>query len=155
MKSDGHLGRCHLKGQNGDAANVILTAVGHNLRRISRLAEGSAAPNPARSIAGIRPRATGQMGFLTADSLSSGDKSLGMGIIKMSDTPLGRFVVSIAQRNEEPVGARNKAMIPKAPLSRNKPADIEIDGHGGISGQMIARIPRTVITKPWSAKRCQ
>ena len=34
MKSDGHLGRCHLKGRDGDAINVILTAVGHNLRRI-------------------------------------------------------------------------------------------------------------------------
>ncbi|MEH2545697.1 hypothetical protein V1283_002342 [Bradyrhizobium sp. AZCC 2262] len=34
MKSDGHLGRCHLKGRDGDAANVILTAVGHNLRRV-------------------------------------------------------------------------------------------------------------------------
>jgi IS5 family transposase len=31
MKNDGHLGRCHLKGREGDAANVILTAVGHNL----------------------------------------------------------------------------------------------------------------------------
>jgi IS5 family transposase len=34
MKSDGHLGRCHLKGREGNAANVILTAVGHNLRRV-------------------------------------------------------------------------------------------------------------------------
>ena len=34
MKIDGHLGRCHLKGRDGDAANVILTAVGHNLRRV-------------------------------------------------------------------------------------------------------------------------
>jgi IS5 family transposase len=34
MKTDGHLGRCHLKGRDGDAANVILTAVGHNLRRV-------------------------------------------------------------------------------------------------------------------------
>src|ERR1700728_3981151 len=34
MKSDGHLGRCYLKGREGDAINVILTAVGHNLRRI-------------------------------------------------------------------------------------------------------------------------
>jgi IS5 family transposase len=33
MKTDGHLGRCHLKGREGDA-DVILTAVGHNLRRI-------------------------------------------------------------------------------------------------------------------------
>ena len=34
MKIDGHLGRCHLKGRKGDAANVILTAAGHNLRRV-------------------------------------------------------------------------------------------------------------------------
>ena len=34
MKSDGRLGRCHLKGRAGDAANVILTAVGYNLRLI-------------------------------------------------------------------------------------------------------------------------
>ena len=34
MKTDGHLGRCYLKGREGDAANVILTAVGHNIRLI-------------------------------------------------------------------------------------------------------------------------
>jgi transposase, IS5 family len=34
MKADGHLGRCYLKGPDGDAANVILTAVGHNLRLV-------------------------------------------------------------------------------------------------------------------------
>ena len=34
MKSDGHLGRCHLKGREGDAANLLLTAVGHNLRLV-------------------------------------------------------------------------------------------------------------------------
>src|SRR5262249_47351565 len=34
MKTDGHLGRCHLKGRAGDAANVVLTAVGHNLRLV-------------------------------------------------------------------------------------------------------------------------
>ena len=34
MKTDGHLGRCYLKGRDGDAANVILSAVGYNLRRI-------------------------------------------------------------------------------------------------------------------------
>lgn len=34
MKTDGHLGRCYLKGSDGDAANVILTAVGHNLRLV-------------------------------------------------------------------------------------------------------------------------
>jgi IS5 family transposase len=33
MKTDG-LGRCHLKGREGDAANVVLTAVGHNLRLV-------------------------------------------------------------------------------------------------------------------------
>ena len=34
MKTDGHLGRCHLKGREGDAANAVLTAVGHNLRLV-------------------------------------------------------------------------------------------------------------------------
>jgi len=34
MKTDGHLGRCHFKGLEGDAASVILTAVGHNLHRV-------------------------------------------------------------------------------------------------------------------------
>lgn len=32
FKTDGHLGRCHLKGPQGDAANAVLSAVGHNLR---------------------------------------------------------------------------------------------------------------------------
>jgi transposase, IS5 family len=34
MKTDGHLGRCYLKGRDGDTANVILSAVGHNLRLV-------------------------------------------------------------------------------------------------------------------------
>lgn len=40
MKSDGHLGRCHPKGREGDAINVILTAV----------AATSAACSPGRGI---------------------------------------------------------------------------------------------------------
>ena len=34
MKAEGHLGRCYLKDRDGDAGNVILTAVGYNFRRI-------------------------------------------------------------------------------------------------------------------------
>jgi len=34
MKAEGHLGRCYLKGREGDAGNVILTAVGYNLRLV-------------------------------------------------------------------------------------------------------------------------
>jgi IS5 family transposase len=34
MKTDGHLGRCYLKGRAGDAANAILSAVGYNLRSV-------------------------------------------------------------------------------------------------------------------------
>ena len=34
MKNDGHLGRNYLKGRNGDAANAVLTAIGHNFRLI-------------------------------------------------------------------------------------------------------------------------
>jgi IS5 family transposase len=61
MKTDGHLGRCYLKGRQGDAANAILTAVGYNLRlllawlrillRLFLLALGQAfvTPKPLRS----------------------------------------------------------------------------------------------------------
>src|SRR5512132_3397691 len=34
MKAEGHLGRCYLKGRAGDAANIILSAVGYNLRLV-------------------------------------------------------------------------------------------------------------------------
>lgn len=34
LKAEGHLGRCYLKGRAGDAANVVLSVVGHNFRRI-------------------------------------------------------------------------------------------------------------------------
>jgi IS5 family transposase len=34
MKAESHLGRCYLKGVAGDAANAILSAVGHNLRLV-------------------------------------------------------------------------------------------------------------------------
>jgi transposase, IS5 family len=34
LKAEGHLGRCYLKGRAGEAANVVLSAVGHNFRRI-------------------------------------------------------------------------------------------------------------------------
>jgi hypothetical protein len=34
LKAEGHLGRYYLKGRAGDAANVILTAVGYNLRLV-------------------------------------------------------------------------------------------------------------------------
>jgi transposase, IS5 family len=34
MKTDGHLGRCHLNGRHGDAANAVLTAAGYNFRLV-------------------------------------------------------------------------------------------------------------------------
>ncbi|MBB4383359.1 IS5 family transposase [Bradyrhizobium sp. SBR1B] len=34
LKTDGHLGRCYLKGHPSDAANVILSADGQNFRRV-------------------------------------------------------------------------------------------------------------------------
>ena len=34
LKNDGHLGRCFLKGRHGDAANIVLSAVGYNFRLI-------------------------------------------------------------------------------------------------------------------------
>ena len=34
MKAEGHLGRCYLKGRDGDAVNTVLTAVGYNFQRV-------------------------------------------------------------------------------------------------------------------------
>jgi len=34
MKTNGHLARCYLKGRDADAANAIVSAVGHNLRLV-------------------------------------------------------------------------------------------------------------------------
>lgn len=34
MKAEGHLGRCYLKGRQGDAASLVLTAIGQNLRLV-------------------------------------------------------------------------------------------------------------------------
>ena len=34
MKNESHLGRCWLKGREGDAANVVLSAVGYNFRLV-------------------------------------------------------------------------------------------------------------------------
>ncbi|MGY2932178.1 hypothetical protein ACVWZ6_001780 [Bradyrhizobium sp. GM6.1] len=66
MKTDGHLGRCHLKGRDGHPANVVLTAVGHNL---PRLAEAFAAPNPERFDAAAPSHTRAQTRFLTEDYL--------------------------------------------------------------------------------------
>jgi hypothetical protein len=46
MKAEGHLGRCYLKGRAGDAANVILSAVGYNLR-LDKPANTDCDPDPA------------------------------------------------------------------------------------------------------------
>jgi len=36
LKSDGKMGRCYLKGEIGDALNVILCGAGHNIRKLLR-----------------------------------------------------------------------------------------------------------------------
>jgi hypothetical protein len=48
---------------------IVLTAIGHNLRRVLALAEGFAALNAARPMLGFRPRSGSQTGFLTDDFL--------------------------------------------------------------------------------------
>ena len=67
MKTDGHLGRCHLKGREGDAANVVLTAIGHNLRRVLAWLKALLRLILVAVWMGIRRHAARQMGFLTAD----------------------------------------------------------------------------------------
>jgi hypothetical protein len=70
MTIDGHLGRCHLKGREGDAANVILTAPSAQPAPHPRLAEGSVARNLDGATAPARHPDRAQLGFLTDDSLS-------------------------------------------------------------------------------------
>jgi transposase, IS5 family len=69
MKTDGHLGRRHLKGREGDARHT------HRRRPpsspCSRLAEGSAAPDPDRSMAGVRRHPGSQMGFFPSSIRTS------------------------------------------------------------------------------------
>jgi transposase, IS5 family len=68
MKTDGHLGRCFLKGREGDAINVVLTAAGHNLRLILawlRLLLGSIVQALLRALLPCPP----QISLLTDNSL--------------------------------------------------------------------------------------
>jgi transposase, IS5 family len=67
MKGEGHLGRCYLKGREGDAANAILTAVGHNLRFVLTWLRNSSAFDPGRTLARLLVPNRAQSGFLTAD----------------------------------------------------------------------------------------
>ncbi|MEY9460448.1 IS5 family transposase [Bradyrhizobium ottawaense] len=67
LKADGHLGRCYLKGRAGDAANVILSAVGHNFRRILAWLRELLCPHPAPAMAHVWPSRPAQFAFLTDD----------------------------------------------------------------------------------------
>jgi hypothetical protein len=66
-KTDSHLGRCHLKGREGDAAKRH--PVRHRLQPTPRprLANDFVAPDPARLKASIRHRFARQFDFLTDD----------------------------------------------------------------------------------------
>ena len=68
MKAEGHLGRCYLKGTAGDAANAILTAVGHNLRLVLAWLRILLCLILAALRTRLQPSRT-QIGFLTADLL--------------------------------------------------------------------------------------
>ncbi len=69
MKAEGHLGRCYLKGHAGDAANVILSAVGYNFRRILAWLRLLLTFILTALIAAIRVQSPTQIGFLTGDLL--------------------------------------------------------------------------------------
>src|SRR5258707_2489106 len=71
MKTDGHLGRCYLKGREGDAANVVLTAVGHNLRLVLAWLRALWRSHPGRAPKGLHDPTRTQIGFLTDDQVST------------------------------------------------------------------------------------
>ena len=66
MKTDGHLGRCYLKGRAGDAANAILSAVGYNLRLVLAWLRISCL-NPGRDNPRLLQPTRAETGFLTGD----------------------------------------------------------------------------------------
>jgi hypothetical protein len=69
MTTDGHLGRRHLKGREGDAANVIFTAVRHSLRLVLAWLRALCR---LIVLALLRAFATrSQIGFLTDDGFTS------------------------------------------------------------------------------------
>ncbi len=58
LKSEGHLERNYLKGRQGDQANAILTATGHNLRLVLRWLRKLLCKFIAALIAAISPVST-------------------------------------------------------------------------------------------------
>ena len=71
MKNDGHLGRCYLKGRDGDAANAILICRRLQFPPAPRLAEGSFAANPDRHPAQRPDPISAPIGLLTTDDSPS------------------------------------------------------------------------------------
>ena len=67
MKTDGHLGRCHLKGRAGDAANAVLTGRRPQLPPRPRLVEGAFARDPCGAHQRSSASTSLQISFLTAD----------------------------------------------------------------------------------------
>lgn len=66
LKAEGHLGRCYLEDRAGDAANVILSAVGHNFRHILAWLRELLAMILGRYV-NARLTTPAQSGFLTDD----------------------------------------------------------------------------------------
>ena len=67
MKAEGHLGRCYLKGCAGDAANVILGAIGYNLRLVLAWLRIILRVILTRATPELPNSASPQTGFLTGD----------------------------------------------------------------------------------------
>lgn len=67
MKTEGHLGRGHFKGGPGTAANVRLSAVGHNFRPILAWLIELLGPVPVTATILNRLTKLAQSGFITDD----------------------------------------------------------------------------------------
>ena len=90
MKADGHLGRCYLKGREGDAANAILTAVGHNLRLVLTWLRSSFALDSVPTSPRVRIPNAAQISFLTANSVAR--RSLMQRRALMPMSPIGSIM---------------------------------------------------------------
>jgi len=72
MKTDGHLGRCYLKGRAGDAANALLT--GLQPAPHPRLAEDLVVPHPDSAHTSLHDPVSAQISLLTDDYTGAGSK---------------------------------------------------------------------------------
>ena len=163
LKAEGHLGRCYLKGRAGDAANVVLSAVGHNFRRILAWLRELLCLFLVHAMAHARLSSPAQFGFLTDDYLSLGldagrragrDKArLGVcyGLLRRPrSTPLPGLRSCLAARNRPPRErlSRGPSDQPSTQGSKHLRRDMNVSAsHYRVNSSRLQGAPTSVLRR--------